>query len=129
MESSSEVLFLSIHPNYDTWFWQKRIRRIYPGKSATKASVRIIAWWPGITQDVQHFVSNCKNGPINKHSLGKKSLLDQKLNHQWRRPYLNRNHNFRKQMGDLHIKMKLLQPHHLQSNINPDHQSLHENQQ
>ena len=28
MESSSEVLFLSFHPNYDTWFWQKRMRHI-----------------------------------------------------------------------------------------------------
>ena len=55
MESSSEVLFLSFHPNYDTWFWQKRMT--HPGKNATEASVRMIAWWPGITQDVQHFVS------------------------------------------------------------------------
>ena len=31
MESSSEVLFLSFHPNYDTWFWQKRMRHI-PGR-------------------------------------------------------------------------------------------------
>ena len=33
----------------------------HPGKNATEASVRMIAWWPGITQDVQHFVSKCKN--------------------------------------------------------------------
>ena len=29
----------------------------HPGKNATEALVRMIAWWPGITQDVQHFVS------------------------------------------------------------------------
>ena len=29
------------------------------GKNATEASVRMIAWWPGITQDGQHFVSKC----------------------------------------------------------------------
>ena len=27
----------------------------HPGKNATEASVTKIAWWPGITQDVQHF--------------------------------------------------------------------------
>ena len=27
-ESSSEVLFHSFHPNYDTWFWQKPMRHI-----------------------------------------------------------------------------------------------------
>ena len=43
----------------------------HPGKNATEASVRLIAWWPGITQDVQHFVSKCKNCQMNKLSLGK----------------------------------------------------------
>ena len=41
------------------------------GKNATEASVRMIAWWPGITQDVQHFVSKCKNCQLNRPSLGK----------------------------------------------------------
>ena len=50
-------------------------------------------------------------------------------NQQWRRPYLNQNNNFRAQMWDIHFKMKLLQPHHLQSTNNPKHQSLHEHQQ
>ena len=31
----------------------------------------MIAWWPGITRDVQHFVSKCKNCQINRPSLGK----------------------------------------------------------
>ena len=31
----------------------------------------MIAWWPGFTQDVQHFVSKCKNCQMNKSSLGK----------------------------------------------------------
>ena len=43
----------------------------HPGKNATEASVRMIAWWPGITQDVQHFVSNYQNCQINRPSLGK----------------------------------------------------------
>ena len=43
----------------------------HPGKHSTEASVRMIAWWPGITQDVQHFVSDCKNCQRNRHSLGK----------------------------------------------------------
>ena len=43
----------------------------HPGKNATEASVRMIAWWPGITQDVQHFVSKCKNCQMNRPSLGK----------------------------------------------------------
>ena len=51
-----------------------------------------------------------------------------KLDHQLRRPYLNQNHNFRTQMSDLHTKMKLLQPYHLQSIDNLNQQSLHEHQ-
>ena len=43
----------------------------HPGKNATEASVRMIAWWPGITQDVQHFVSKGKNCQLNRPSLGK----------------------------------------------------------
>ena len=29
----------------------------HPGKTATEASIGKIAWWPGFTQGVQHFVS------------------------------------------------------------------------
>ena len=43
----------------------------HPGKNATEASVRMVASWPGITQDVQHFVSKCKNCQMNGPSLGK----------------------------------------------------------
>ena len=68
MESLSEVLFLSFHPNYDTWSWQKRMRHI----TATETSVRMIAWWLVITQDVQHFDKKCKNSEMNKPSLGKR---------------------------------------------------------
>ena len=42
----------------------------HPGKNATEASVRMIAWSPGITQDVQHFVSKCKNCQMNRPSRG-----------------------------------------------------------
>ena len=41
------------------------------GKNATQASIRIIDWWPGITQDVQNFVSKCKNCQMNRPSMGK----------------------------------------------------------
>ena len=44
------------------------------------------------------------------------------------RPYLNQN-NFETQMWDLHITMKLLQPHHLQSINNLNNQSLCELQE
>ena len=33
----------------------------HPGKNATGALVRMITWRPGITQDVQHFLSKYKN--------------------------------------------------------------------
>ena len=41
------------------------------GKNATEASIKMIEWWPGITQDVQHFVSKCKKNEVNRPSLGK----------------------------------------------------------
>ena len=41
-------------------------------KTAIESSVRPVAWWPGITQNVQHFVSKCKNCQMNRRpSLGK----------------------------------------------------------
>ena len=43
----------------------------HPRQNAIDASVRMIAWWPGITQDVQHCVSKCKNCQMNRPSLGK----------------------------------------------------------
>ena len=42
---------------------------------------------------------------------------------------ISQNHNFRTQMWDLHIRIKLLQLHQLQSTNNPNHQSLHEPQE
>ena len=47
-------------------------------KNATEASVRIIAWWPGITQDVQHFVSKCKKCQLKGLAWKKQSLRGQK---------------------------------------------------
>ena len=43
----------------------------HPAKNATEASIRMIACWPGITQDIQHFVSKCKNCQMNRPSQGK----------------------------------------------------------
>ena len=48
----------------------------HPEKNETEASVRMIAWWPGITQDVQHFVSKCNNCQLNRPSLGKTPEAD-----------------------------------------------------
>ena len=70
---SIEALFLSFHPNYDNWFWQKA-HETHPGKNATVASVRMKAWWPGITQDGHRFVSKRKNCQMNRPSLGKTTL-------------------------------------------------------
>ena len=42
-----------------------------PRTTATEASVWIKTWLPGITQDLQHFVSKCKNCQLNRLSLGK----------------------------------------------------------
>ena len=46
MESPSEVLFQLRH------LVLAKTRETHPGKNATEASVRMIACWPGITQDV-----------------------------------------------------------------------------
>ena len=43
----------------------------HPGKIASVASARMIAWWPGITKNVQAFVSKCKTCQLNRPSLGK----------------------------------------------------------
>ena len=41
------------------------------GKNATDASVRMIAEWSRLTQDVQNFISKCKNCQNNRPSMGK----------------------------------------------------------
>ena len=60
-----------------------------PGKNVIKASVRMIAWWPGITHDVQYFVSKYKNCQMNRLSLGKiVSALPEA--DDWERLHMNR---------------------------------------
>ena len=49
----------------------RKVHETHPEKDATEASVRMIAWWPGITEDVQHFASKCKNCQMNRPCLGK----------------------------------------------------------
>ena len=44
----------------------------HPGKNATETTVRMMAWWPGISQDVLRYVSKCKECQENRPSLGKK---------------------------------------------------------
>ena len=43
----------------------------HPGKNATETAVRMIAWWPGISQDVLRYFSKCKECQENRPSLGK----------------------------------------------------------
>ena len=43
----------------------------HPGKNATETAVRMMAWWPGISQDVHRYVSKCKENQENRPSLGK----------------------------------------------------------
>ena len=43
----------------------------HPGNNATETTVRMIAWWPGITQDVLRYVSKCKECQENRPSMGK----------------------------------------------------------
>ena len=43
----------------------------HPGKNATETAARMIAWWPGISQDVLRYVSKCKECQDNRPSLGK----------------------------------------------------------
>ena len=43
----------------------------YPGKNATETTVRMMAWWPGISKKVLRFVNKCKECQENGPSLGK----------------------------------------------------------
>ena len=43
----------------------------HPGKNSTETAVRMMAWWPGISQDVLRYVSKCKECQENRPSLGK----------------------------------------------------------
>ena len=74
MPSSSEALFFSFHANYDTWFWQQCMKHILERMQLSIS--QNVAWWPGITQDVQHFVSNCKNCQMNRPSIWERLLRD-----------------------------------------------------
>ena len=43
----------------------------HPSKNATETAVRMMAWWPSISQDVLRYVSNCMECQENRLSLGK----------------------------------------------------------
>ena len=43
----------------------------HQGRNATETAVRMMAWWPGISQDVLRYVSKCKECQENRPSLGK----------------------------------------------------------
>ena len=43
----------------------------HPGQNATETAVRMMAWWPGISQDVLRYVSKCKECQENRPILGK----------------------------------------------------------
>ena len=59
------------------------------GKNATETAVRMMAWWPGISQDVLRYVSKCKECRENRPSLGKivsiwpEAELWEKLHMDW----------------------------------------------
>ena len=46
----------------------------HPGKNATETAVRMMAWWPGISQDVLRYVSKCKECQENRPSVGRKTV-------------------------------------------------------
>ena len=48
-----------------------KVHETHPDKSATETSVRMMAWWPGISHDVLRYVSKCKECQENRPSLGK----------------------------------------------------------
>ena len=66
----------------------EKAHETHPGTNATEASVRMIAWWPGITQDVQHFVSKFKNCQKNRPSLGKTVSTWAEAD-VWERPHMD----------------------------------------
>ena len=43
----------------------------HPGKNATETTVRMMAWWPGISQDVLRYVSKCRECQENRPRLRK----------------------------------------------------------
>ena len=43
----------------------------HPGKNSIKTAVRMMAWWPVISQDVLQYVSKCKECQEKRPSLGK----------------------------------------------------------
>ena len=43
----------------------------HPGRNATETAVQMIAWWPGISQDVLRYVSKCRQGQEKRPRLGK----------------------------------------------------------
>ena len=43
----------------------------HPSKNATETAVRMMAWWPGMSQDVLRYVSKCKECQENRPSLAK----------------------------------------------------------
>ena len=48
-----------------------KARETHPGKNATEKAVRMMAWWPGISQDVLRYVGKCSECQENRPSLGK----------------------------------------------------------
>ena len=68
------IIFRGVVPFIPPKLWHlvlAKAHETHPGKNATEASVRMIAWWPGITQDVQHFVSKSKKFKLNRPSQRK----------------------------------------------------------
>ena len=60
----------------------------HPGKNATETAVRMMAWWPGISQDVLRYVSKCKECQENRPSLGK-TVSTWTEAEVWERPHMD----------------------------------------
>ena len=55
------------HSNQTTTLgFSAKAHETHPEKNLTESSFRMIAWWPGISQDVQHSASKCKNCQMNR---------------------------------------------------------------
>ena len=51
-----------------------KAHEIHQGKNATETAVRMMACWPGISQDVLRYVSKCKECQENRPSPGENSI-------------------------------------------------------
>ena len=54
------------------------VHKTHPGRQARETVLRTIAWWPGMSQDVEQLVSRCENCQKTDHCSEKQSRSGQK---------------------------------------------------